>query len=152
MTNSHWSLAGNSVDCHPVFGGMDKVGLSGKEIADVVGVTAPTISKWRNGKSNMPGDVIALLTLVLGNRIEELQYQYAAMGSVSGNWQLQSRAGISAALEDIQVQERLNEALSTANVRSGAKMFRHWWVAKGKIDSIQIEYGSDQTDNLPPSF
>lgn len=138
MTNSRWSLNVNSVECFPVFDGLDKVGLSGKNIADIVGVSAPTVSKWRNGKANIPGDVIALLTLVLGNQLEEVQRRFSEMGSVAGAWQLQARAGINSAMEDLQAQERLNKALSTADVREGAKMFRHWWVAKGKIDSFQL--------------
>jgi transcriptional regulator with XRE-family HTH domain len=146
MANSRWSLVANSIDCHPVFDGLDKVGLSGKDIADVVGVSASTVSKWRNGKTRMPGEIVALLTLVLGNQIEEVQQQFSEMGSVAGGWQLQARAGINSALDDLQTQERLNKALSTTDVREGAKMFRHWWMAKGKIDSLQSSYiGKENT-------
>ena len=149
MANSHWSRIATTVDNHPVFDGMEKVGLTGKDVADVVGVSAPTVSKWRNGKSRIPGDIVALLTLVLGNRIEELQQQFSSMGSVSGEWQLLARAGMNAALDDLQEQERLNKALSTTDVRNGAKMFRHWWMAKGKIDSILLQKKSGETVNPP---
>jgi len=138
MANSHWSLIADSTDGFPVFEGMEKVGLTGRDIADVVGVSPPTISKWRNGKARMPGEVVALLTLVLGNRIEELQTLFSGMGAVPGSWQFQARAGMDSALEDLQAQERLNKALPTRDIREGAKRFRHWWAAKGKWETGRV--------------
>jgi transcriptional regulator with XRE-family HTH domain len=152
MTNSHWSEIVNSIDNLPVFEGMEKVGLTGKDIADVVGVSPPTVSKWRNGKSRVPGDVVALLTLVLGNRIEELQNWFSSMSTVPGNWQFQARAGMDSALDDLQSQERLNKALSRDDVREGAKRFRHWWVAKGKLASGQIVLGGNEIETRQSGF
>ena len=147
MTNSHWSLIGDGTDGLPVFGGMEKVGLTGRDLADVVGVSPATISKWRNGKTRVPGEIVALLTLLLGNRIEELQNLFSDMGAAPGSWQFQARAGMDSALDDLQVQERLNTALSTEDVREGTKRFRHWWAAKGKLASRQIPSGAASLEN-----
>ncbi len=152
MTNSHWSLIVDAVENLPVFDGMDKVGLTGKDLADVVGVSPPTISKWRNGKARVPGDVIALLTLVLGNRIEELQNLYSGMGAVPGSWQFQARAGINSALDDLQVQEGMNRALPTKDRREGTKRFRHWWVAKGKHASGHMVSGLGEQENRSSGY
>jgi len=147
MTNSHWSVIVDAAENLPVFDGMDKVGLTGRDIADVVGVSPPTISKWRKGKTRVPGDVVALLTLVLGNRIEELQNLFSGMGAVPGSWQFQARAGLDAALDDLQVQERMNKALPTKDRREGSKRFRHWWVAKGKQASGHLASGTSGLEN-----
>jgi len=138
MAGHRWSVILDRSDGLPVFDGMDKVGLTGRDIADAVGVTAPTISKWRNSRSRIPDDSIAFLTLVLGNRIEELQNFFADLGAGSGSWQFQARAGLHAALDDLQAQERLNRVLPTDAVREGSKRFRHWWVAKGRQASVQM--------------
>jgi len=137
MANQHWSSVVIQSELLPVFDGLDKVGLSGKDIADVVGVSPPTVSKWRHAKANVPGDIIALLTLLLGNRIEELHDRFSGSGGVSGNWHMQARAGLDAALEDLRAQERLNKALPTEAVRGGAKLFRHWWIAEGRMASAE---------------
>jgi len=148
MTNSHWSLFSDAADALPVFNGMEKVGLTGRDVADVVGVSPPTISKWRNGKTKVPGEIVALLTLLLGNRIEELQNIFSGMGAVPGSWQFQARAGMDSALDDLQEQERLNKALPTVDIREGAKRFRYWWTAKGKLTTGRMGAGHRRPEQL----
>jgi len=149
MTNLHWSLIADATDRFPVFHGMEKVGLTGKDIADVVGMSAATISKWRNGKVRVPGEIIALLTLVLCNRIEELRDQLSNKGAIPGRWQFQARAGLDSALDDLLAQERLNTALPPEDVREGAQRFRHWWVAKGKSASRHVDAQTSSSESRP---
>ncbi|NQV98672.1 MAG: hypothetical protein HQ483_03150 [Rhodospirillales bacterium] len=95
-------------------------------MARFVGVSPPTISKWRNGHVEIPGEVIALLTLILASFVEDILDQMPAR-SESADWNFHQKAGLEAAREDLAAQEKINHELQPASVRAGAIRFRYWW-------------------------
>ena len=80
---------GGSARRWPVLDGMAAVGLSGRDVAMVVGVTAPTVSKWRSGRIRVPAPKLAFLTLVLAHLLEEFSTMIkleAEWGTLTPNW------------------------------------------------------------------
>ena len=90
----------------PVFDGLEKIGQNGQNIADFVGVSPPTVSKWRNGHVAVPGETVVLLTLILASFVED---------------------SLDAARDDLSAQEKINHDLQPSAIRSGAIRFRYWW-------------------------
>lgn len=120
----NFSLA---VITYPVFDGLEQSKFSGREIAAIIGVSAPTLSKWRHGKARVPGDKLAFLTLLLANLVEELENLYGGWENATPDWHLQMRAHLEAVRESLLKQETLNSILSHEAIREGARLFRMWW-------------------------
>jgi len=116
----------------PVFAGLEKAGLAGKEIAEIAGVTPPTVSKWRCGRVRVPSRILIFLTLVLANRIEEME----AVADRPTGWGAPDGSTLAAVCDLLGRQERLNRLLPAEAVHEGARMFRHWWHAKGHAFSF----------------
>jgi len=113
-------------DSPPVFEGLEKLGHNGQKIADILGVSPPTVSKWRNGHVPVPDEIVALLTLVLASFVEDLIEQKTD-SSESTVWNFYQRARLEAAREDLAAQEKVNHTLKPTAVRAGAIRFRYWW-------------------------
>ncbi len=120
---------GSNGDARRVFEGMERVGLSGLEIAELTGVSPPTVSKWRRGKIRVPAETLAFLTLLLANRIEEEEILYAGRDGDDGPWHRQHRDRVAEATACLRAQEDLNAALAPGSIRDGARRFRRWWHA-----------------------
>jgi len=118
----------------PVFAGLEKAGLAGKEIAEIAGVTPPTVSKWRCGRARVPSRIVIFLTLVLANRIEEME----AVADGPTGWGVPDESTLAGVRELLGRQERLNRLLPAEAVHEGARMFRHWWHAKGHAFSFGV--------------
>jgi len=116
----------------PVFDGLEKADFTGKDIAEIVGVTPPTVSKWRCGRAQMPNRILIFLTLVLANRIEEME----AVADGPTGWGAPDGSTLAAVRDFLSRQERLNRLLPADAVHEGARMFRHWWHAKGHACSF----------------
>jgi len=128
----------------PVFAGLEKAGLAGKEIAEIAGVTPPTVSKWRCGRARLPSRILIFLTLVLANRIEEME----AVADGPTGWGAPDGSTLAAVRDLLGRQERLNRLLPADAVHEGARMFRHWWHAKGHAFSFgAIEAVSENVEN-----
>jgi transcriptional regulator with XRE-family HTH domain len=110
----------------PVFGAFDDLGLTGRDVAELVGVTPPTVSKWRSAKVRIPNEKLAFLTLVLAHLLDE-----ADMGrtmNVEGSIDaMRGRGPIEAARAGLAYQDVLNRDLPVADVRAAAQRFRAWW-------------------------
>lgn len=112
----------------PVFGAFDDLGLTGRDVAELVGVTPPTVSKWRSAKVRIPNEKLAFLTLVLAHLLDE-----ADMGrtmNVEGTFDTRRGRGqgpIEAARAGLAYQDVLNRELPVADVRAAAQRFRAWW-------------------------
>jgi len=131
----------------PVFAGLEKAGLAGKEIAEIAGVTPPTVSKWRCGRARMPSQILIFLTLVLANRIEEME----AVADGPAGWGAPDGSTLAAVRDLLGHQERLNRLLPADAVHEGARMFRHWWHAKGHAFSFgAIDPGSGKVESKIP--
>lgn len=110
----------------PVFRGLDKLGQNGQKIAEIVGVSPPTVSKWRNGHVAIPDEIVALLTLVLASFVEDVLGQESD-NSESQAWQFYQKTDFLAARKDLSAQEKINHQLQPIAVRAGAIKFRYWW-------------------------
>lgn len=110
----------------PVFAGLARSMVSGKEIAKAAGVTPPTVSKWRKGRAKPPEAKLAFLTLFLAHWLDEL-----------GN----ERYGASPRIEDarqcLKRQEIHNASLPPKAIHEGARLFKRWW--NGKIGLFHLE-------------
>lgn len=121
----------------PLFEGFAKAGLTGADIADLAGVSAPTVSKWRRGLIHIPHSRIAFLTLALAHLLDDLRQIRILDSSVnkrSSLWceQVEIIEEIAGGL--LKVQEQLNMELDPIEVRLGAQMFREWWERGAGID------------------
>ncbi len=127
----------------PVFDGLDKLGHSGQEIAEILGVSPPTVSKWRNGHMPVPDEVVALLTLVLASFVEDILEQKSD-DSESVVWNFYQRARLQAARDDLSAQEKINHTLKPTAVRAGAIRFRYWWNVqlRNQIPVIPDQFGT----------
>jgi len=102
----------------PVFHGLGVVGVSGKDIASALRVSTASVSKWRNGHTPIPDDVMVFLTLMLGEHLSQAEAE-EAMGE----------GDLDAVRQDLRRQERLNGGLPAMAIREGARRYRLWWNA-----------------------
>ena len=123
----------------PVFEAFNELGLTGRDIAHVVSVTPPTVSKWRRGKVRIPGDRLAFLTLVLAHLLDDAE----ALGALDAEWSTNGNGGcrvdrtrIDAARAHLVLQDVLNRDLDVSDVRNGARTFRDWW-SSGAAKELQ---------------
>lgn len=105
----------------PVFSGLEESHLSGKEIAEIVGVTPPTISKWRLGRARVPAETLVFLTMILADWLDGVRARVEA-GAPAPEW-------LEAAERCLERQEAFNTRLSPAAIHKGAHMFQAWWKA-----------------------
>jgi len=123
------SLTGFSGGILPVFRGLDDVPVPQKEIAAILGVTAPTFSKWRSGRINVPDCDLVLLTLLLAHWIDEMEVARVRRG-------LRHEAKLKTIHRCLLQQETINLALPPQKVRDGSHRFREWWFREGEQSSI----------------
>lgn len=113
----------------PVFRGLDDILLQNKEIATIVGVTAPTYSKWRSGKVRVPECQLVFLTLLLANWIDE---QESRLGPHGGKADPRFEARLKSTRRSLYYQENINQSLPPETVREGSHLFREWWFNEGE--------------------
>jgi len=113
----------------PVFDAFDGLGLTGRDVAELVGVSPPTVSKWRKAKVRIPGDKLAFLTLVLAHIIDEVSMVMEANAD---------QGPIEAARAALAYQDVLNQDLAASDVYAGAQRFRNWWTS-GKAQHLHIK-------------
>lgn len=118
----------------PVFEALSELGLTGRDVAEFAGVTAPTVSKWRSGRVRIPGERLAFVTLVLAHLLDDAQTLGAMSqaGAKQGDWN--DRLG--AAKAYLAYQDVLNRELPVGDVREGARLFRAWW-SSGAAERLQ---------------
>ena len=124
----------------PVFSGLEKLGQNGQNIAEIVGVSPSTVSKWRHGHVVVPDEIVALLTLVLASFVEDILEQESGQ-SESQAWNFHQRAGLLAAREDLSAQETINHQLHPISVRAGAIKFRYWWNGRLRAQISEFTMG-----------
>jgi hypothetical protein len=120
----------------PVFRGLDDVNVQDKEIASIVGVTAPTFSKWRAGRAKIPECKLVLLTLLLAHWMDDME----AVQGAKSNPKLLAR--LKTTRRCLYQQETLNQSLPPETVREGSHLFREWWFHEGEAASITPKLAS----------
>ncbi|MBT6095744.1 MAG: hypothetical protein HOH04_12745 [Rhodospirillaceae bacterium] len=108
----------------PVFHGLGVVGVSGKDIASALRISTASVSKWRNGHTSIPDDIMVFLTLMLGDQIGQ-----AEAAEAIGACENKPDVMLEDALDALHCQEKLNGGLPAAAVREGARRYRLWWNA-----------------------
>jgi len=136
----------------PVFDGLEKLGLSGQDVARIAGVSPPTVSKWRNGHVPVPSDVVALLTLILASYVEDVIDQQADLKESGKAWSFYQRAGLEAAREDLAAQEEINHKLPPLALRTGAIRFRYWWNVQSRSQMLDAPIGVGAHQHVAPAF
>jgi hypothetical protein len=141
-----------SGDCQavsaPVFDGLETLGFSGLDIAEIACVSPPTISKWRHGYVIAPNEFIVLLTLVLASRLIDIldQNDYDKMSSQASRHH--ERAGLESAREDLKSQERINMNLPSSSIRGGVIRFRYWWHTQQRLKISEMRMNSGQANQF----
>lgn len=125
----------------PVFDGLEKLGLSGQSVAQIAGVSPPTVSKWRKGHVPVPSEVAALLTLVLASYVEDILDQQGDVKDPGKPWNFYQRAGLESAREDLAAQEAINHNLPPLAVRTGAIRYRYWWNVQSRSQMLGAPMG-----------
>lgn len=113
----------------PVFRGLDDISLQDKDIAAIVGVTAPTFSKWRAGRVRVPECKLVFLTLLLANWIDEQEKNPNAQAYRADP---RFEARLRSTRRCLYQQENINQSLPPETVREGSHLFREWWFAEGE--------------------
>ncbi|MAH84245.1 MAG: hypothetical protein CBB68_07850 [Rhodospirillaceae bacterium TMED8] len=118
----------------PVFQGLCALAVTGREIAAALRVSPASVSKWRNGKSKVPDDVLVFLTLLLGDQIEcGRDTKLGSSAATSGGRQ----TVLIMAESELRLQERLNARLPSMAIREGVRRYRLWW--NGTRNSILLQ-------------
>lgn len=135
-------LAIDDAEDLPLFQGFDASDLSGKDLAGILGVSAPTVSKWRHGKARMPASKLAFMTLLLASRTEDMERSLrdnlrAAPDATPVEPAAVQRSNMGMAIATLRhclrLQERINSKLSPESVREGSRQFRQWWESDGRV-------------------
>ena len=108
----------------PVFRGLDNVDISDKEIAAITGVTGPTFSKWRSGRTQIPECKLVLLTLLLAHWIDE---QEILLDCREKEVALKEALRLKTTRRCLMQQDIINQSLPPETVRKGSHQFRQWW-------------------------
>ncbi len=151
MTTALYSGSSATVDHHPVFQGFADSRMSGKEIASILGVTPPTVSKWRKGKARVPAVKLAFLTLILANWLDEMENKARLEAGGDTNpeaWRPSLRHHIDAARRSLKEQEAFNAVLPPEALLEGARLFRDWWSAAGLRGGWDINLRSEPNPGL----
>ena len=123
--------------CRPLFEGFAKAGLTGSDLANLAGVTPPTVSKWRRGLIHIPASRVAFFTLVLAHLLEDLRDLRSLDAQINeqrSGWGEQAEIIEEVAGGLLKVQEQINLELDPREVRLGAQMFREWWDCGAALD------------------
>ena len=123
MDSGGQAIASSGEPMFPVFRGLADAKFSGKKIARIVGVAPPTYSKWRTGRSKIPPETMVFLTLLLADRIDEIQ----AESEREGGKTLRFETTLKSIYRHLQHQETINSTLPPRVVCEGVRLFRQWW-------------------------
>ncbi len=115
-----------TLDVGPVFRGLADAGMSGRQVAQMLGVAPSTVSKWRRGNVPAPGDAVQFLTLILADLIRDKERTLDAMNDAPLAWRLGRESELAAMRQSLARQEALNATLTAPAVRDGARLFKNW--------------------------
>ena len=136
----------------PVFNGLEKLGFSGLDIAEITYVSPPTISKWRNGYAFTPNEFIVFLTLVLASRLLDVLEQSDDDNRPSQAQTGNQRSRLKSARGDLEAQERINYNLPPSAVRAGAIRFRYWWHTQQRLKITEIRMNAGQVNQFLAAY
>ena len=115
-----------------VFRGFDESFVQPAKIALVLGVSPATLDAWRNGRTPIPAAKLAFLTLLLDDRLDQLDELGAEQESgirpvVHSDRDHWVALKLETARRCLRVQESHVAKLPPAALREGEKLFRAVW-------------------------
>lgn len=119
----------------PVFEGLSCAGIQAKNIAEVLQVSPPTVSKWRSGKAPVPAASLVFLTLVLAHLIEEAETMERRFEDIGAQRDGTLEEQLDAMRRALREQEVFTATLPADVVHSGARLYRDWLQSGSAIDS-----------------
>ena len=131
MTTNDRTRASNKTEAQPVFRGLQESMVSAREIASMLGVSPPTVSKWWRGCAKVPDAKLAFLTLILASWLDEIEREGRLPDSAGG-----SAMGLrlEAARRSLRLQDARNASLPPGALSEGADRFRAWREARTHRD------------------
>ncbi len=123
---------------HPVLAGLKIAGIAGKDIADIVEVSASTLSKWRSGSANMPPETRVFLTLVLASVVEDMESLETQLGDERTTWNGAFSEQLHNLRRMLRDQEAFNATLAPEAVLAGASRFRRWLTHSGGFGGLIV--------------
>ena len=141
----------HAVPC-PVFDGLETLGFSGLDIAEIACVSPPTISKWRNGYVFAPNEFIILLTLVLASHLLDVFGQNGYDKMPPQAFTHHQRADLVSARKNLEAQERINCNLPSIAVRAGAIRFRYWWHTQQRLKMTEMRMNTGQANQFLAAY
>lgn len=115
----------------PVFDGLARTRVSGRDIAAIAGVSPRTVSDWCRGRASVPPAKLALLTLVLEDALEETERLHAGFGAGSLDWRTHVGDRMETIRRCLRDQIARNRALPAEAVLQGCRLFRGWSRGRG---------------------
>ncbi len=110
----------------PVFEGLNCAGVAAKTIAEMIGVSPPTVSKWRTGKAQIPAASLVFLTLILAHLIEDAETMERRFNDIGTRWDGALDEQLTTMRRLLHEQEVLTATLASDVVHAGARLYRDW--------------------------
>ncbi|NQV44884.1 MAG: hypothetical protein HQ501_08275 [Rhodospirillales bacterium] len=120
----------------PIFEGLACAGVPARTIAEMLNVSAPTVSKWRSGKSHIPLSSLVFLTLILAHLIEDaeiLERRFDEIGARDSLWGGPVDEQLTTMRRLLREQEVFTSTLAANVVLAGARLYRDWLHAGNSV-------------------
>lgn len=124
----------------PVFEGLSCAGVPAKSIAEVLQVSAPTVSKWRGGKTPVPSATLVFLTLMLAHLIEDAEAMERRFDDIGAQRDGTLEEQLETMRRTLREQEVFTATLPADVVHAGARLYRDWLQSENGTDVVMTDY------------
>ena len=135
----------------PVFEGLACAGVPAKTIAEMLNVSPPMVSKWRNGKSQVPLSSLVFLTLILAHLIEDaevLEKRFDDIGARDSRWDGPVDEQLRSMRRLLREQEVFTSTLAADVTLAGARLYRDWLHAGHTLSRLARDERTDTVDGI----
>jgi len=133
----------------PVFEGLDCAGVAVKTIAEMIGISPPTVSKWRSGKSQIPATSLVFLTLILAHLIEDAETMERRFNDLGTRWDGALDEQLTTMRRLLHEQEVFTSTLASDVVHAGTRLYRNWLQSNRAVPkSVQATKQGDVSRDL----
>ncbi len=129
----------------PVFEGLACAGVPAKTIAKMLNVSAPTVSKWRSGKVQIPPASLVFLTLILAHLIEDAETLERRFDDIGARWDSALDEQLTTMRRLLHQQEVFTATLAADVIHAGARLYRDWFQTNGTVPTSMHTAGHDET-------
>lgn len=110
----------------PVFEGLATAGVPAKNIAELLNVSQPTVSKWRSGKAHIPSESLVFLTLMLAHLIEDAETMERRFNDIGARRDGALEEQLEIMRRSLREQEVFTATMPADVVHAGARLYRDW--------------------------